>query len=495
MRCTVLIYGKEIVLQLMKANSVEQNMRTFKMNGQMSGDPVDEASSILKAGGEAELSNGPHARQITYGSGPSDEELEDIPTACIIDGIPFSVRKEQLVALMTEMSLPLPYALSYHFDNGVFGGMASANFMSQEETVQVIEAMNDLELGGRKLRVAHPKRLPLHERERIKREERARRDQMRDYKTDYYPLEPENRDGPLYDGSSSSQSPSSRLDTALSPSQSTPFSSPSRSGSKTPQDSRGRTTSQPYRGYGSRASSPPSRMTYTPPSPVEGPSKMSRPVSPASSYRRKSSFSSAPTYSTSSAFSLSQRAETYVPVTGSASIYNPPQQRDPAAGTSDSEDLVRVVQSRPKPQCWEHGCNGRQFSTYSNLMLHQRSQLNISKESDADSIPSPGGDVSSLLQPGVRDNTLLKWGTLVSEGKVTIRFKQILAGIATHLVSPWSLSRYFRCAAYHNSLEQNQECHPQKSVGISPYKMGDFYREHSSIEEPFSYKSELWKTA
>ncbi|CAK7200511.1 hypothetical protein SEUCBS139899_003207 [Sporothrix eucalyptigena] len=33
---------------------------------------------------------------------------------------------------------------------------------------------------------------------------------------------------------------------------------------------------------------------------------------------------------------------------------------------------VRVVQSRPKPQCWEHGCNGRQFSTFSNLLRHQR---------------------------------------------------------------------------------------------------------------------------
>jgi hypothetical protein len=33
---------------------------------------------------------------------------------------------------------------------------------------------------------------------------------------------------------------------------------------------------------------------------------------------------------------------------------------------------VRVVQSRPRPQCWEHGCNGRQFSTFSNLLRHQR---------------------------------------------------------------------------------------------------------------------------
>ncbi|KAK7972475.1 hypothetical protein PG988_006609 [Apiospora saccharicola] len=44
-----------------------------------------------------------------------------------------------------------------------------------------------------------------------------------------------------------------------------------------------------------------------------------------------------------------------------------------SSGSSPShEGHVRVVQSRPKPQCWEHGCNGRQFSTFSNLLRHQR---------------------------------------------------------------------------------------------------------------------------
>jgi hypothetical protein len=33
---------------------------------------------------------------------------------------------------------------------------------------------------------------------------------------------------------------------------------------------------------------------------------------------------------------------------------------------------VGVLPSRPKPQCWDHGCNGRQFSTFSNLLRHQR---------------------------------------------------------------------------------------------------------------------------
>ncbi|KAL6873202.1 hypothetical protein J3F83DRAFT_607268 [Trichoderma novae-zelandiae] len=41
-------------------------------------------------------------------------------------------------------------------------------------------------------------------------------------------------------------------------------------------------------------------------------------------------------------------------------------------GSPDSTSHVRVVQNRPKPRCWEHGCNGRQFSTFSNLLRHQR---------------------------------------------------------------------------------------------------------------------------
>lgn len=33
---------------------------------------------------------------------------------------------------------------------------------------------------------------------------------------------------------------------------------------------------------------------------------------------------------------------------------------------------VRVVRGPPKPRCWEHGCNGQLFPTYSSLLRHQR---------------------------------------------------------------------------------------------------------------------------
>lgn len=101
-----------------------------------------------------------------------------IPTAIVIKNIPFAVKKEQLVDLMTQMSLPLPYAFNYHFDNGVFRGLAFANFTSPQETAAVIQNLNHFELQGRKLRVEYKKMLPPHERERIEREKRERRGQL-----------------------------------------------------------------------------------------------------------------------------------------------------------------------------------------------------------------------------------------------------------------------------------------------------------------------------
>tara|TARA_R110002003_G_scaffold123_2_gene11116 strand:+ start:1835 stop:2365 length:531 start_codon:yes stop_codon:yes gene_type:complete len=105
-----------------------------------------------------------------------DEEL--IPTAIVIKNIPFAVKKEQLVQLMTDLRLPLPYAFNYHFDNGVFRGLAFANFTTADETAAVIDSMNHFELNGRKLRVEYKKMLPLAERERIEREKRERRGQL-----------------------------------------------------------------------------------------------------------------------------------------------------------------------------------------------------------------------------------------------------------------------------------------------------------------------------
>jgi hypothetical protein len=44
----------------------------------------------------------------------------------------------------------------------------------------------------------------------------------------------------------------------------------------------------------------------------------------------------------------------------------------PAGSALANPDSMRVLAPRPKPQCFDHGCNGRQFSTFSNLLRHQR---------------------------------------------------------------------------------------------------------------------------
>ncbi|KAL5594077.1 hypothetical protein BROUX41_001124 [Berkeleyomyces rouxiae] len=111
--------------------------------------------------------------------GPATNDSDQlIPTAIVIKNIPFAVRKEQLAQIMVDMNLPQPYAFNYHFDNGVFRGLAFANFQNPEDTRAVIERMNGLDVSGRKLRVEYKKMLPEAERERIEREKRERRGQL-----------------------------------------------------------------------------------------------------------------------------------------------------------------------------------------------------------------------------------------------------------------------------------------------------------------------------
>ena len=50
-------------------------------------------------------------------------------------------------------------------------------------------------------------------------------------------------------------------------------------------------------------------------------------------------------------------------------------------GTPDSVNNVRVISRGPEPRCWEHGCNGRKFSTFSNLLRHQREKSCVIEKS------------------------------------------------------------------------------------------------------------------
>lgn len=54
----------------------------------------------------------------------------------------------------------------------------------------------------------------------------------------------------------------------------------------------------------------------------------------------------------------------------------------PPSEEEDASDQVRIVQNhtRPRPRCFEHGCNGRFFSTFSNLLRHQRERSGVASK-------------------------------------------------------------------------------------------------------------------
>lgn len=128
-------------------------------------------------GNEHDLSGIADARVLSTPASAADAE-QLIPTAIVIKNIQFQCRKEILQGLMASMNLPQPYAFNYHFDKGVFRGLAFANFSTPEDTAIVIQKMNGLEVMGRKLRVEYKKMLPQEERDRIDREKREKRGQL-----------------------------------------------------------------------------------------------------------------------------------------------------------------------------------------------------------------------------------------------------------------------------------------------------------------------------
>lgn len=98
-----------------------------------------------------------------------------IPTAIVVKNIPFSVKREQLLQIIQDLSIPMPYAFNYHYDQGIFRGLAFANFRSPEEADAVVAALNGFDVSGRKLRVEYKKVLQAGEKERIEKEKAIKR--------------------------------------------------------------------------------------------------------------------------------------------------------------------------------------------------------------------------------------------------------------------------------------------------------------------------------
>ncbi|SCU79593.1 LAFA_0B04192g1_1 [Lachancea sp. 'fantastica'] len=165
----------------------------------------------------SELTTSALSEAVTAGSYSSRNADDDvIPTAIVIKNIPFAIKKEQLLEVIAKMSLPLPYAFNYHFDNGVFRGLAFANFATTEETTQVVSTLNGKEIGGRKLRVEYKKMLPQVERERIEREKREKRGQLEEQHRTTSALSLQSLNKPSGAGNNKNTSPINSLNQAPS---------------------------------------------------------------------------------------------------------------------------------------------------------------------------------------------------------------------------------------------------------------------------------------
>ncbi|KAF7974075.1 hypothetical protein HWV62_13495 [Athelia sp. TMB] len=144
-----------------------------------------------------------HAPPPMAPSTPSQNGADDevIPTAIVIKNIPFNVKRETLLDIISSLSIPTPYAFNYHLDQqGSFRGLAFANFRQPADADAVVAGLNGFDVQGRKLRVEYKKVLQAGEKERIEREKAIRR--MRSMQ-----MEKDQTGGSQYDEFGSIQSP------------------------------------------------------------------------------------------------------------------------------------------------------------------------------------------------------------------------------------------------------------------------------------------------
>ncbi|KAA1474842.1 hypothetical protein DENSPDRAFT_391062 [Dentipellis sp. KUC8613] len=128
-------------------------------------------SDLSSGGGSPPL---PHINAPGTPSMGFDDEI--IPTAIVIKNIPFNVKRETLLDIISSLAIPTPYAFNYHLDqSGSFRGLAFANFRQASDADAVVAALNGFDVQGRKLRVEYKKVLQAGEKERIEREKAIRR--------------------------------------------------------------------------------------------------------------------------------------------------------------------------------------------------------------------------------------------------------------------------------------------------------------------------------
>ncbi|KAI8141927.1 hypothetical protein BJV82DRAFT_616469, partial [Fennellomyces sp. T-0311] len=93
-------------------------------------------------------------------SKPNDNDVDIVPNAIVIKNIPFSIKRDVLVSMLDDEGVPAPYALNYHFDNGIFRGLAFANYRTQDVANAAVHEINRISVSGRRLRAEFKRMLP-----------------------------------------------------------------------------------------------------------------------------------------------------------------------------------------------------------------------------------------------------------------------------------------------------------------------------------------------
>ncbi|PVU97857.1 hypothetical protein BB561_000260 [Smittium simulii] len=82
-----------------------------------------------------------------------------VPNAVVIKNINFNVPRSSLLSTMKNLGLPMPRALNYHYENGLFRGLAFSNYKTNLEAIKVIIGLNGITLLGRPLVVIYKKKM------------------------------------------------------------------------------------------------------------------------------------------------------------------------------------------------------------------------------------------------------------------------------------------------------------------------------------------------
>ncbi|OLY84083.1 RNA-binding protein PIN4 [Smittium mucronatum] len=91
------------------------------------------------------------------GSEQTSTPSDIIPNAIVIKNINFIIPRNVLLSTISQLNLPIPYAFNYHYEGGLFRGLAFANFHSNDDAAKVISGLNGLILAGRELKAEYKK--------------------------------------------------------------------------------------------------------------------------------------------------------------------------------------------------------------------------------------------------------------------------------------------------------------------------------------------------